>query len=390
MAKTAREWNDEGMAALRAGSGPAAVRAFAQATDADPTSPALWMNLASAHRLAQDDAGERAALNAALARDQAHLMANVRLAQLDERLGALAAAHHRWAGVTQLAAGYPESDGLNELLAHARQFVAGRAQVLDDLVSAELQAPLAGLSAAERRRVDAAIGGSIGRRRIYTNQCAGLHYPFLPADEFFARDHFDWLPRVEAATAAIRDEFTAFVTQGGAPLEPYVQLPEGTPDNNWSALDGKLDWGALFLWKYGQPQEDVLAACPQTAALIAGLPALRVPNRGPNVFFSILEPGKRIPPHTGVTNTRAIVHLPLIVPGDCGFRVGGETRPWREGEAWVFDDTIEHEAWNNSDRARAILIFDVWNPHLSPAEQAAITAFMDVADRNGFGPALDD
>lgn len=390
MTKTARDWNDEGMASLRAGSASAAVLAFTQAIDADPDSPALWMNLASAHRLAKDEDSERAALNGALARDQAHLMANVRLAQLEERRGELASAHRRWAGVTQLAAGYPESDGLTQLLAHANQFVTERTQFLSNLLATELKQPLEVLSGPERRRVDTAIGASTGRRRIYNNQCAGLHYPFLPADEFFARDHFDWLPRLEAATATIRAEFEALVARGSAPLEPYVQLPEGTPENNWTALDGKLDWSALFIWKYGQPQPDVLAACPATAALLDELPILRLPNRGPNVFFSVLEPGKRIPPHTGVTNTRAIVHLPLIVPGDCGFRVGGEIRNWREGEAWVFDDTIEHEAWNNSGGLRAILIFDVSNPYLSPAECAAVAAFMDVADRNGFGPAFDD
>ncbi|MFN5903064.1 MAG: aspartyl/asparaginyl beta-hydroxylase domain-containing protein, partial [Novosphingobium sp.] len=89
-------------------------------------------------------------------------------------------------------------------------------------------------------------------------------------------------------------------------------------------------------------------------------------------FFSLLKPRTRIPPHTGVTNIRSIVHLPLIVPQGCGFRVGGETREWHEGEAFVFDDTIEHEAWNDSDHLRAVLIFDVWNPWLTLAERDLI------------------
>jgi aspartate beta-hydroxylase len=93
-----------------------------------------------------------------------------------------------------------------------------------------------------------------------------------------------------------------------------------------------------------------------------------IPGRGPTAFFSILEPHTKIPPHTGVTNTRVTVHLPLIVPPGCAFRVGGETREWKVGTAWVFDDTIEHEAWNDSDAPRAILIFDVWNPELTVLE----------------------
>jgi len=76
---------------------------------------------------------------------------------------------------------------------------------------------------------------------------------------------------------------------------------------------------------------------------------------------------------------RSIVHLGLIVPEGCGFRVGGETREWRVGEAFVFDDTIEHEAWNRSNEDRAVLIIDVWNPHLSEHEREMICRFYGAA-----------
>ena len=64
--------------------------------------------------------------------------------------------------------------------------------------------------------------------------------------------------------------------------------------------------------------------------------------------------------------------MPLIVPSDCTFRVGNETRVWEYGKAWVFDDTIEHEAANSSDRQRVILIFDIWNPALTEAERELV------------------
>jgi aspartyl/asparaginyl beta-hydroxylase (cupin superfamily) len=99
-----------------------------------------------------------------------------------------------------------------------------------------------------------------------------------------------------------------------------------------------------------------------------------VAGRGPTAFFSILDAGTRIPAHTGVTNTRLTVHLPLIVPPGCGFRVGSETREWVPGKAWVFDDTIEHEAWNLSDVPRGVLIFDIWNPFLTAAERDLVRA----------------
>lgn len=123
--------------------------------------------------------------------------------------------------------------------------------------------------------------------------------------------------------------------------------------NQWEALNRSLDWSAFFLWENGIPCEDNLKACPNTAALLERLPLLDVPARAPTAMFSILKPGAVIPPHTGVTNIRAIVHLPLVVPPECGFRVGAETREWREGVAWAFDDTIEHEAWNRSVMPRA-------------------------------------
>jgi aspartyl/asparaginyl beta-hydroxylase (cupin superfamily) len=97
-------------------------------------------------------------------------------------------------------------------------------------------------------------------------------------------------------------------------------------------------------------------------------------------MFSVLQPRTRIPPHTGIANFRLVVHLPLVLPGNCGFRVGGETREWRIGEAWVFDDTIEHEAWNDSDEIRIILICDIWSPRLSPAEREAIRAVIAATD----------
>jgi len=100
----------------------------------------------------------------------------------------------------------------------------------------------------------------------------------------------------------------------------------------------------------------------------------QLPNFSPTVMFSCLEPHTTIPPHTGETNTRLIVHLPLIIPPNCLFRVGHVSREWHYGEAFVFDDSIEHEARNDSDELRAVLIFDVWNPLLSAVERDFVTA----------------
>ncbi|HEY7871590.1 MAG TPA: aspartyl/asparaginyl beta-hydroxylase domain-containing protein, partial [Rudaea sp.] len=79
----------------------------------------------------------------------------------------------------------------------------------------------------------------------------------------------------------------------------------------------------------------------------------------------------------GVTNTRLVTHLPLIIPDNCAISVGGEEKVWREGEAFSFDDTFEHEAWNRSDRLRVVMLLDVWNPYLTAAECEAVTGLIE-------------
>jgi aspartyl/asparaginyl beta-hydroxylase (cupin superfamily)/Tfp pilus assembly protein PilF len=371
-----------GLDALRAGDGRSAAEHFELACQADPGSVELWINLAAAYRALAEHDLERAALERSLTIDQRNLMALIRLAQLHERLGEERPATDRWRAVLTLASAVDEpSAEFSELLAHARSYVERRTQLLADTLEEALADELAAASARDRRRARAAADGMLGRRTIFTNECHGLHYPFLPADEFFDREHFPWLETLEAATAEIRKELERILGDPDAGLAPYVDQPSGVPENKWSPLDKSLDWSALHLWRDGERIDAACARAPKTAALVESLPLCRIPGRAPAVFFSILRSGKHIPPHTGVTNVRSIVHLPLIVPEGCTFRVGGETRPWVEGEAFVFDDTIEHEAHNPTDRDRAVLILDCWNPYLSKAERQMICRMYEVVDR---------
>ena len=146
--------------------------------------------------------------------------------------------------------------------------------------------------------------------------------------------------------------------------------------NQWAELNNTREWSSFWLWRDGERQEEAIARCPRTAALLAELPMADQPGFAPTALFSALAPHTRIPPHTGSTNARLLVHLPLLLPGPARFRVGNEERAWRMGEAWCFDDSIEHEAWNDADQTRVILIFDIWNPLLSEAERALISALM--------------
>jgi len=370
-----------GMEALARNDTAAALLHFRAATRADPQAVALWLNLAKASRLAGDDEAEKSALESALESDQRHLMANIRLAQLHERRGEFGEATTRWAGVAALAAEHPRAGAeLRAIFDHAQTFVTTRNQQLSDALAADLAADLGTASVRDQRRIGAAIDVMLGRRQVYANQCFGLHYPFLPADEFLEREHFPWLAELESHTDAIRAEVVALLASDDPGLSPYVTMPPGTPHNVWTDLNHSAAWSALHLWRDGERIDEACARAPKTAALVEKLPLAHVPRRAPTVFFSILQAGQHIPPHTGVTNTRTIIHLPLIVPPGCTFRVGGETREWREGEAFAFDDTIEHEAWNRSERDRAILILDCWNPHLSEHEREMICRLYEVAD----------
>ena len=384
-------WNSLGTLALGRGDSVRARDAFARAAEADPGEPVLWLNLARASRELGDDAGELAALDRILGIDARHFAALLRKAALFQRTGedARAALHFGQAGMVA-----PPADQLTPefqaMLADGLAFATRHNQA----VGAALDASLAELRAEQppeqRRRVDAAVDASLGRRAIFHNVCEGLHVPFLPADEFFERAHFPWMAEIEAAAPAICAELEDLLATGDDGFAPYVQYPSGYPTSKWSHLDHSERWSAYFLWRHGKRVDAHCDRCPQTAAALARLPLADHSGHAPTAFFSLLHPRTRIPPHTGVTNARAIVHLPLIVPDGCGFRVGGETRAWAEGQAFAFDDTIEHEAWNDSDQLRAVLIFDVWNPHIRADERQMLNRYFRAAQESGLNPFQDE
>ena len=240
-----------------------------------------------------------------------------------------------------------------------------------------LEARTGGLRAQENRRdverFEQCLDIVTGKRRFVTANPVNLPMPQLPAIEFFHREDFDWVPAVEAATPHILAELEAISGGDRAGFEPYVQTRPGDAAGQFADLDHDLSWGAYFLWKHGRRIDAHCAACPATVAAVEHAPMVHVRARAPAVFFSELQPNTHIPPHHGATNTRLTVHLPLIVPDGCAFRVGDQTRPWVPGELFIFDDTILHEAWNRSDTRRVVLIFDIWHPMLTALERELVT-----------------
>ena len=223
-----------------------------------------------------------------------------------------------------------------------------------------------------------ALDLATGRRQAYFQQPQAFFFPELPHTQFYPRAAFPWLDRVEAATDAMTGELEA-VLAGDAGFAPYLQTVPHLPSRTDYPLVDSMDWSACFLWRDGVETPNA-ARCPKTMAALADAPLCRIAARSPQVMFSQLKAGAHIKPHTGFVNTRLIVHVPLIVPPGCKFRVGNEVREWERGKAWVFDDTIEHEAINTSSRTRVVLIFDIWRPELTEEERRLVAATLEAMD----------
>lgn len=223
-------------------------------------------------------------------------------------------------------------------------------------------------------RLRASLELSAGRRPLQAQDPTHYFYPGLPQIEFYDPGQFDWVPAIEAATATIREELIGLLARSADDFRPFPQNADGMPMGVSKALQDNRDWGVLPFVEQGWLYPDNLQRCPRTwETVLRHAPLPRVAGWGPSVIFSLLKAGAHIGAHTGMHNTRLICHLPLIVPPGCRFRVGNEVREWEEGKMLIFDDTIEHEAWNDSAEDRVMLIFDIWRPELSEQEKRELT-----------------
>ncbi len=362
-----RVLNALGLQALRANDPANARPLLEQAVAQEPREPTLWLNLSQCRRMQGDVAGELVALDQALALQPRYYPALLQKATYLERQGKRKQAAHLYNFFLHcLPPPAQQPPHLKPAIEYAERMVSADRAALGTLIEQRL-----GPSNQARARFDQCIDVLLGRRRVYTSQPTFMHFPRLPAIEFFERADFPWLDALEAGTDVMREELLAVLADPAcdADIVPYVDHPSDKPLDQWRPLNRSKQWSAYYLVKDGARVNGHLARCPRTAALLDAAPLADVPGQAPTAFFSMLQPRTRIPPHTGVTNTRLVCHVPLVIPPGCGFRVGSETRRWELGKAWVFDDTIEHEAWNDSDEPRYILIIDLWNPLLTHAER---------------------
>ena len=355
-------------AALGRRDAASAIRLLSELPDAQMP----WLMMAQACSLAGDAKAEEAALQRQLEIDPRHLPALILSGELKARLGDDRAANAFFQAALNQAATMPDvPTTLHPMLNRARDFIVHvQAKFEQHLVDGLSQAGLH-----RDGRVGTAIDMLLGKKQLYVQQPSSFYFPGLPQRQFYERSEFPWIAEVENAVPAMQAELRA-VLADGQDFAPYVEANSDRP-RAANPLINDPSWGAFYFWRNGEKVEANASRCPATTAALELAPMPRIDKRSPIALWSLLKPSTHIQPHHGLLNTRLICHIPLIVPDDCAIRVGNETRAWRTGEALIFDDSFEHEAWNKSTDTRVILLFEIWRPEISAEEQAALTTIFE-------------
>lgn len=363
--------------ALSAGDAEGAIVSLNKMVAQGRADLSVWHMLAVAHqRLGQGEA-MLAAADRALQINNAYIPALMLKAEHYTALGEHRAALPFYNTVTVVAAQMrdrsPEINAVVERAnAQIEQYTKGMLSHLEQSVSAA--GYRRGQSSA---RFTQAFDLLSGVKRRYMQEPRMFYFPELPQRQFYEREEFDWVDRVESATDDIVAELKAVMNEE----EEFIPYIQGDPTKrDSSGLADSKNWSAFFLWKDGEPVSGHAERCPKTMSALEGLPICRIKGRAPSILFSRLLPGAVIPPHNGYINTRLICHLPLISPKGCKFRVGNDIREWEHGKVWSFDDTIEHEAINPTDQTRIILIFEVWRPEMTEEEHRLVAATIEAVD----------
>ena len=366
--------------ALLAGHAAQAAAMLERATAIEKGSAELWKNLGFARLAAGDAQAAAVALEAAVGLDPAAFRSRLFLGQLHEGagrtreavaqyFGAIVAAQNRGFWLDEATT----PPAMRERVLHAMDFADHHRRAI---LGETLEPLRAKYGDAELVRVMRCLDIYLGAVKADwpdpRQRPKFLYFPGLPTAPYFGRELFPWYAVLEENVDAIRTELRE-VLCGETGIAPF--LGTNALDRVGDQLAGAETppaWDAFFFYRHGERLDENCARCPRTAAILDSLPLVRIREHAPEICFSLLTPGTHILPHRGVTNTRLVTHLPLIVPDNCAIVVGGEKREWREGECFTFDDTFEHEAWNRGDSTRVVMLMDCWNPYLTEVEREAV------------------
>lgn len=188
-----------------------------------------------------------------------------------------------------------------------------------------------------------------------------LFFPGLKSGPFLETRQVSWIPALEEAWPAIREEYEALRAEEIIDYQAAYDLGGGAEGE--TRTDG---WKSFYFHKGFHPLLKNRARCPRTSQALERVPIAK------EALFSILGPGGHIPEHSDEFNFLITCHLGVRVPEGCRIRVGPEVRSWREGQCLLLDTSYLHEVWNPSDQRRCVLLIDAWHPDLKPAEIDAI------------------
>jgi aspartate beta-hydroxylase len=366
-------------AAMQAGKPSLAFEHLDIATRVSPDNAALWRSLGLVHSALGQWSEAQVALERCLQLTPNMHAARLRLGKVLEQQGQHSAAMKAYLRALSEA----QRDGLwldaestppwlMDDVRHAVEIAnLGRHELYDAL----MQPLLARFGADDLRRVDLCVKGILGFEQLNApnpkQKPTFMYFPGLPESPVFARSLFPWFERLESLYPDIRAEAENVLdAQNG--LSPFLSL--GEKDRVDDYLGGtQPHWDAYFFYRHGEKYTEQHAACPKTVAALESLPLVRIAEHAPEICFSVLSADTHILPHYGTTNTRSVVHMPLIVPDSCALKVLDSVITGKAGQCFAFDDTYLHEAWNRGTGTRVILLMDTWNPHLSDVEKQALT-----------------
>lgn len=200
-----------------------------------------------------------------------------------------------------------------------------------------------------------------------------LYVPNLPSAPFFDVNSVQGLNTYVNALSEHKDVFISQLSQAN---ERYIHDIGDVPDTEeWAQLAQK--WNSLHLMKGGKLTEHGSKLPSEIKALFESPILAHCPVHAPEIVISVLQPKTKIPPHFGISNIKWTLHIPLVINDKSYLNVANEKMYWHENTtAILFDDSFQHSAENGDESARAVLIMDIWNPHLTTNERADIAQFI--------------
>ena len=371
-----QELTQTAFATLQSGQNQQARELFERIAASGSADATSLLGLAHACFRLDDGVATLAAVDRALESEPTSLRALLFKADFLDKDGQSRAALEYYQHALTLAANGAElTEDVRQGLQRAQQACERKDSEYRDFLEEKLKADGYSASPASSRFQES-IDLIFGEKEIFYQEPRRYYFPGLPQIQFYEREQFDWVSDFEARTQAIRQELLQVLEQKNQ-FSPYLQADSNHLGRYDEGLLNNDDWGALYLWEHGKLVEENASLFPETVAALQLAPMPFIDRQAPMALFSSLKPRTNIPPHNGVLNTRLICHLPIVVPEPCGaLRVGNEQRRWREGELLIFDDSIQHEAWNHSAEQRVVLLFEIWRPELNEEERRLVTLLL--------------